>query len=47
MIPIGWPLGKYGRPPRKPVDTCLFWEHFDAEEEARRLAAWQAEEEAG
>ena len=26
MIPIGWPLGKYGRPPRKPVDEVLFFD---------------------
>ena len=26
LIPIGWPLGKHGRPPRKPVDSCLHWE---------------------
>ncbi len=28
LIPIGWPLGRYGRPPRRPVDTCLSWERF-------------------
>jgi nitroreductase len=28
MLPIGWPLGKYGRPPRRPVDECLHWERF-------------------
>ena len=30
MLPIGWPLGKYGRPPRRPVDESLHWERFDA-----------------
>jgi nitroreductase len=30
MIPIGWPLGRHGRPPRKPVDDKLFWNAFDA-----------------
>jgi nitroreductase len=30
MLPIGWPLGKYGRPPRRSVDECLYWERFDA-----------------
>jgi nitroreductase len=30
MLPIGWPLGKYGRPPRRPVDESLYWERFDA-----------------
>lgn len=40
MIPIGWPLGKHGRPPRKSVDTKLFWNEFDAStlEERRPLA---------
>lgn len=37
MLPIGWPRGRYGRPPRRSVDACLFWERFDAEEERRRL----------
>ncbi len=26
LIPIGWPLGKHARPPRRPVDGCLHWE---------------------
>ena len=30
LLPIGWPLGKYGRPPRRPVDECLYWERFAA-----------------
>ncbi len=30
MIPIGWPAGKHGRPPREPVDGKLFWNAFDA-----------------
>jgi len=30
MIPIGWPLGRHGRPPRVSVDTKLFWDEFDA-----------------
>jgi nitroreductase len=29
LIPIGWPLGKYGRPPRRSVDTCMMFERFD------------------
>ena len=28
LLPIGWPLGRYGRPPRRSVDECLFWERF-------------------
>jgi nitroreductase len=31
LLPIGWPLGKYGRPPRRSVDECLYWERFDGE----------------
>jgi nitroreductase len=31
LIPIGWPLGRYGRPPRRPVDECLSWERFEAD----------------
>jgi nitroreductase len=30
LLPIGWPVGKHGRPPRKSVDQCLTWERFDA-----------------
>jgi nitroreductase len=29
MIPIGWPLGRHGRPPRRPVDEKLFFDRFD------------------
>ena len=28
LIPIGWPVGRYGRPVRRPVDDCLFWDRF-------------------
>ncbi|MCP4006692.1 MAG: nitroreductase family protein [bacterium] len=28
LLPIGWPLGRYGRPPRRSVDECLHWEVF-------------------
>jgi nitroreductase len=31
LIPIGWPLGKFGRPPRRSVDDCLFFERFTAD----------------
>lgn len=37
LLPIGWPQGNYGRPERRPVDTCLFYERFqgaDPQEEA-------------
>jgi len=29
LLPIGWPRGRYGRPPREPVDQKLFFEHAD------------------
>jgi nitroreductase len=28
LIPIGWPIGKYGKPPRRSVDECLFFEEY-------------------
>ena len=28
LLPIGWPLGRFGRPPRRPVDESLFWDRF-------------------
>lgn len=28
LLPIGWPLGKYGRPPRRSVDESLYWDRF-------------------
>jgi len=28
LLPIGWPIGRHGRPPRRSVDTCLHWERF-------------------
>jgi nitroreductase len=29
LLPIGWPLGRHGRPPRRPVDECLFFERYE------------------
>ncbi len=29
LLPIGWPRGHYGTPPRKPVDGCLFYDRVD------------------
>ena len=29
MLPIGWPVGRYGRPQRRSVDECLFYDRFD------------------
>lgn len=28
LLPIGWPIGHYGQPPRRPVEECLYWERF-------------------
>jgi nitroreductase len=29
LLPIGWPRGRYGRPPRRSVDESLFWERYE------------------
>ena len=29
LLPIGWPLGRYGRPPRRPIDECLFFDRYE------------------
>jgi len=34
MLPIGWPQGRYGRPPRESVDTRLHWERVEAPSES-------------
>ena len=42
LIPIGWPLGRYGTPPRRPVDEVLFFEQVDdglTQRRARSAAA--------
>ncbi len=31
LLPIGWPLGRYGRPPRRSVDECLFFDRYAGE----------------
>src|SRR4030095_14175370 len=36
LLPIGWPKGKYGRPPRRPVDQALFFNRVDGIDLARR-----------
>jgi nitroreductase len=28
LLPIGWPRGRYARPERRSVDTCLFFERY-------------------
>jgi nitroreductase len=30
LLPIGWPRGRYGRPPRRSIDACLFFERYAA-----------------
>ncbi len=30
LLPIGWPIGRYGRPVRRAIDTCLFGERYGA-----------------
>jgi nitroreductase len=30
LLPLGWPMGRYGRPPRRPVDECLHFERYEA-----------------
>ena len=35
LIPIGWPQGRYGTPPRESVDSKLCFERFDGDLEAR------------
>jgi len=32
LIPIGWPEGRYGRPPRESVDQKLFFERIPADQ---------------
>lgn len=29
LLPIGWPIGRYGLPPRKPVEDVLFFNRVD------------------
>ncbi len=29
LLPVGWPLGRYGTPPRRPVDEVLHWDRFE------------------
>ena len=35
LLPIGWPKGRYGRPARRSVDTCLSFERWEEAERAR------------
>ena len=31
LLPIGWPKGRYGRPPRRSIDACLYWERVGSD----------------
>ena len=33
LLPIGWPLGRYGRPPRRSIDGCLHFERYRSPDE--------------
>ena len=35
LLPIGWPRGRYGRPPRRSVDECLCFERYQAGDQRR------------
>ena len=35
LLPIGWPRGRYGRPPRRPVEESLHWERYGGEADGR------------
>lgn len=35
LLPIGWPKGKYGRPVRRSVDTCLFIDRYAEKNEEK------------
>ena len=35
LLPIGWPRGRYGRPPRRPIEECLHWERYEGEGDGR------------
>jgi nitroreductase len=28
VIPVGWPKGKFGAGPRKPVEEVTYWDHW-------------------
>lgn len=31
LLPIGWPLGRYGRPPRRPIDECFYVDRYSGD----------------
>ena len=34
LLPIGWPRGQHGVPPRRPIDECLYFERVSPAREA-------------
>ena len=36
LLPIGWPVGRYGRPPRRPIDESLYFDRYEDRKEAER-----------
>ena len=30
LIPVGWPIGRFGEGPRKPVEEVTYWDHWGA-----------------
>jgi nitroreductase len=30
LIPVGWPIGKFGEGPRKPIEEVTYWDHWGA-----------------
>ena len=36
LLPIGWPMGKYGRPPRRSIDESLFFERYQGPDLRRK-----------
>jgi len=38
MIPVGWPRGKFGTPPRMPADKVTYWERWGEVRSGRREA---------
>ena len=36
LLPIGWPQGKFGVPPRRSIDTCLFFDEVPQEARVKR-----------
>ena len=38
LLPIGWPRGTYRRPERRSVDTCLFYERYQAPRAAETVS---------